>query len=63
MIYYAFIFLVDALFAGALALAGVSAVFSRVALILLLIGMILLLLHLVTGRRDISRGVDAFDEA
>ncbi len=50
MLYYALIFLVVGLIAGALGLFGVAAVASQIAWVLFLIGIILLVVHLVTGR-------------
>jgi uncharacterized membrane protein YtjA (UPF0391 family) len=50
MLYYAFVFLVVGLIAGALNLAGVSAVAVQVSWVLFLIGMVLVAIHLVTGR-------------
>lgn len=50
MLYYALVFLVVGLIAGALGLFGVAAVATQIAWILFLIGVILLVVHLVTGR-------------
>jgi uncharacterized membrane protein YtjA (UPF0391 family) len=50
MLYYALVFLVVGLIAGALHLAGVSAVAVQISYFLFLIGMILVVIHLVTGR-------------
>jgi len=50
MLYYALIFLVVGLIAGALNLAGVAAVATQISWILFLIGVVLLVIHLVTGR-------------
>ena len=50
MLYYALVFLVVGLIAGALHLAGVSAVAVQIAWILFLIGAALVVIHLVTGR-------------
>ena len=50
MLYYALIFLVVGLIAGALGLFGVAAVATQIAWILFLIGVILLVIHLATGR-------------
>jgi uncharacterized membrane protein YtjA (UPF0391 family) len=50
MLYYALVFLVVGLIAGALNLAGVSAVAVQISWILFLIGVILVAIHLVTGR-------------
>jgi uncharacterized membrane protein YtjA (UPF0391 family) len=50
MLYYALLFLVVGLVAGALGLLGVAAVASQIAWILFLVGIILLVVHLVTGR-------------
>ncbi len=52
MLYYAQVFLVVGLIAGALNLAGVSVVAVQTPWVLLLIGVILGAIHLVTGRND-----------
>ncbi|HSC55835.1 MAG: hypothetical protein K0S58_3607 [Nitrospira sp.] len=50
MLYYALIFLVVGVIAGALNLAGVSAVAVQISWVLFLVGIVLLVIHLVTGR-------------
>jgi uncharacterized membrane protein YtjA (UPF0391 family) len=50
MLYYALVFLVVGLIAGALNLVGVSAVAVQISWILFLIGIILVVIHVVTGR-------------
>ena len=50
MLYYALLFLVVGLVAGALGLFGIAAVASQIAWVLFLIGIVLLVVHLVTGR-------------
>lgn len=50
MLYYALMFLVVGLIAGALGLFGVAAIASQIAWILFLIGVVLLIIHLVSGR-------------
>ncbi len=50
MLYYALMFLVVGLIAGALGLFGVAAIASQIAWILFLIGVVLLVIHLVSGR-------------
>ena len=50
MLYYALVFLIVGLVAGALGLFGVAAVASQIAWLLFLVGIILLVVHLVTGR-------------
>ncbi len=50
MLYYALMFLVVGLVAGALGLFGIAAVASQIAWVLFLIGVIILVVHLVTGR-------------
>jgi uncharacterized membrane protein YtjA (UPF0391 family) len=54
MIYYALVFLIVGLVAGALGLAGVAAVASQIAWVLFLIGVVLLVLHLAVGRRTLT---------
>ena len=50
MLYYALVFLVVGVIAGALNLAGVSAVAVQISWILFVIGVVLVVIHLVTGR-------------
>jgi len=50
MLYYALVFLVVGLIAGALNLAGVSAVAVQISWVLFLIGIVMVAIHLVTGR-------------
>jgi uncharacterized membrane protein YtjA (UPF0391 family) len=50
MLYYALVFLVVGVIAGVLHLAGVSAVAVQISWILFLIGIVLVAIHLVTGR-------------
>jgi uncharacterized membrane protein YtjA (UPF0391 family) len=50
MLYYALVFLVIGLIAGALGLAGIAAAASQIAWVLLLIGVVLLVIHLASGR-------------
>ena len=51
MLYYALIFLVVGLIASLLGMTGVAGIASNIAWVLFLIGIILLGIHLVTGRR------------
>jgi uncharacterized membrane protein YtjA (UPF0391 family) len=51
MIYYALMFLIVGLVAGVLGLVGVAAIASQIAWVLFLIGIILLAVQLVRGRR------------
>jgi uncharacterized membrane protein YtjA (UPF0391 family) len=50
MLYYALIFLVVGVIAGAMNLAGISAVAVQISWVLFLVGIVLLVIHLVTGR-------------
>ena len=50
MLYYALVFLVVGLIAGALNLAGVSAVAVQISWILFVIGVVLVAIHVITGR-------------
>jgi len=50
MLYYALMFLIVGLIAGALGLAGVAAVASQIAWVLFLVGMIFVAIHVVRGR-------------
>lgn len=50
MLYFALLFLVVGLIAGALNLAGVAAIAVQISWILFVIGIVLVVIHLVTGR-------------
>jgi uncharacterized membrane protein YtjA (UPF0391 family) len=50
MLYYALMFLVASLIAGALNLAGVSTVSVQISWVLFLIGVVLVAIHVITGR-------------
>jgi uncharacterized membrane protein YtjA (UPF0391 family) len=50
MLYFALMFLVVGLIAGALNLAGVSAVAVQISWILFVIGVVLVAIHVITGR-------------
>ena len=50
MLYYALMFLIVGLIAGALGLAGVAVIAGQISWILFLIGIVLLAIHLFTGR-------------
>jgi uncharacterized membrane protein YtjA (UPF0391 family) len=52
MLYYALVFLVVGLLAGALGAFGVAAMATQIAWILFVIGVVLIVIHLVTGRGD-----------
>jgi len=54
MIYYALMFLLVGLIAGALGLFGVAQVAAQIAWVLFLIGVILLVIHVVSGRRTLT---------
>jgi uncharacterized membrane protein YtjA (UPF0391 family) len=49
MLYYSLMFLIVGLIAGALGIYGVAAVASQIAWVLFLIGVVLLVVHLVSG--------------
>ena len=51
MLYFALMFLVVGLIAGALNLAGVAAIAVQISWILFVIGIVLVVIHLFTGRR------------
>ncbi len=51
MLYYALMFLIVGLIAGALGLAGIAAVAGQIAWVLFLIGVVLIVIHLASGRR------------
>ena len=60
MLYYALMFLVVGLIGGALNLAGVSTVAVQISWILFLIGIVLVAIHVFTGRT--ARVVRQFSE-
>jgi uncharacterized membrane protein YtjA (UPF0391 family) len=51
MLYYALMFLVVGLIAGALGLFGIAAIAGQIAWVLFLIGVILIVVHMISGRR------------
>jgi uncharacterized membrane protein YtjA (UPF0391 family) len=50
MLYYALVFLVVGVIAGALNLAGVEAVAVQISWVLFLVGIVLVAIHVITGR-------------
>jgi uncharacterized membrane protein YtjA (UPF0391 family) len=53
VLYYALVFLIVGLIAGALGVAGVASVATQIAYVLFIIGIILLLVHFISGRRTV----------
>lgn len=53
MLYYALVFLVLGLVAGALGVSGVAAVASQIAWVLFVVGLVLMLVHFISGRRTV----------
>jgi|HubBroStandDraft_5_1064220.scaffolds.fasta_scaffold721118_2 uncharacterized membrane protein YtjA (UPF0391 family) len=53
MLYYALVFLIVGLIAGALGIYGVAAIASQIAWVLFLVGIVLLVIHLVSGRSTV----------
>ena len=51
MLYYALMFLVVGLIAGALGLFGIAAIAGQIAWVLFLIGVVLIIVHMISGRR------------
>jgi len=51
MLYYALMFLVVGLVAGALGLFGIAAIAGQIAWVLFLIGVVLIIVHVISGRR------------
>lgn len=51
MLYYALMFLVVGLIAGALGLFGIAAVAGQISWILFVIGIVLIVIHLISGHR------------
>jgi uncharacterized membrane protein YtjA (UPF0391 family) len=52
MLYYSLVFLIVGLIAGALGIYGVAAVASQIAWVLFLVGIVLLVIHLLSGRQQ-----------
>jgi uncharacterized membrane protein YtjA (UPF0391 family) len=53
MLYYALVFLILGLVASLLGAYGVAAVASQIAWVLFVIGIVLVVVHLISGRRTI----------
>ena len=53
MLYYALVFLIIGLIAGALGIYGVAAIAGQIAYVLFLIGVVFLVIHLVSDRRTL----------
>ena len=51
MLYYALVFLIVGLIAGALGLFGIAAIAGQIAWVLFLIGVVLIIVHVISGRR------------
>ena len=51
MLYYALVFLIVGLIAGALGLGGVAAVAGQIAWVLFLVALVLVVIHLASCRR------------
>jgi len=51
VLYYALVFLIVGLVAGILGATGVAVIASKIAWILFIVGIVLLVIHLATGRR------------
>jgi uncharacterized membrane protein YtjA (UPF0391 family) len=51
MLYYALMFLVVGLVAGALGLFGIAAIAGQIAWVLFLVGVVLIVVHMISGRR------------
>jgi uncharacterized membrane protein YtjA (UPF0391 family) len=51
VLYYALVFLIVGLVAGVLGATGVAVIASKIAWILFIVGIVLLVIHLATGRR------------
>jgi uncharacterized membrane protein YtjA (UPF0391 family) len=50
MLYYALMFLLLGVVAAALGLSGIAAIATQISWILFVVGVVLLIIHLVTGR-------------
>ena len=53
MLYYALVFLILGLVASVLGASGVAAVAAQIAWVLFVIGIVLLIVHLISGRRTL----------
>ena len=51
MLHYALVFLILAIIAGALGMSGVASIATQIAWVLFVVGAILLVVHLASGRR------------
>jgi uncharacterized membrane protein YtjA (UPF0391 family) len=51
MLYYALVFLIVGLVAGALGLFGIAAIAGQISWVLFLIALVFLVIHVATGRR------------
>ena len=51
MLYYALVFLVVGLVAGALGLFGIAAIAGQISWVLFLVALVFLVIHVATGRR------------
>ena len=51
MLYYALVFLIVGLIAGALGIYGVAGMATQIAWVLFLVGIVFLIIHLVSGTR------------
>jgi len=51
MLHYALVFLIVGLIAGALGLGGVAAIAGQIAWVLFLVALVLVVVHLASGRR------------
>ncbi len=51
MLYFALVFLIIGLIAGALNMAGIAAIAAQISWILFVVGIVLIVIHLVIGRR------------
>jgi len=51
MLYYALVFLVVGLIAGALGLFGIAAIAGQIAWVLFVVALVFLVIHIASGRR------------
>jgi uncharacterized membrane protein YtjA (UPF0391 family) len=54
VLYYALVFLVLGLVAGALGVSGVAAIASQIAWVLFIVGLVLMVVHFISGRRTLA---------
>ena len=62
MLYYALVFLILGVVASVLGAYGVAAVASQIAWVLFVIGIVLMIVHVISGRRTLLPLIDVADD-